>query len=118
MNIALTPNCSQPIYVPGDDRFHLAIIEKIGDLCYNEGNMAKLPENFRPILWSYDFEKCDPEKMKNTIIVNAVSYGDLNHWRWLKSFYGTQDVQKVLDNISVSAVRPSAMKLAKIMFGS
>lgn len=80
--------------------------------------MAKLPENFRSILWSYDFEKCDPEKMKNTIITNAISYGDFEHWRWIKSFYGVPDVKRALDNLPVSAVRPSAMKLAKMMFES
>lgn len=85
--------------------------------CYN-GGMSKLPEMFRPVLWSYDFEKCDPEKMKNTIIENAIMYGDLEHWRWIKSFYGVPEVQKVLNTISVSAVRPSVIKLAKMMFES
>ena len=80
--------------------------------------MAQLPENFRPILWSYNFEKCDPKKMKNTVIANTISYGDLEHWRWIKSFYGVSDVKKVLNSISVSAVRPSAIKLAKMMFES
>lgn len=80
--------------------------------------MARLPDNFRSVLWSYNFEKCDPKKMKNTIITNAIAYGDLEHWRWIKSFYGVPDVQKVLNNISVSTVRPSAIKLAKLMFES
>lgn len=80
--------------------------------------MEKLPENFRSVLWSYNFEKCDPNKMKNTIITNTIAYGDLEHWRWIKSFYGVPDVQKVLNNVSVSAVRPSAIKLAKLMFES
>jgi len=78
--------------------------------------MIKLPEIFRSILWSYDFKKCDPEKMKNTIIANTIAYGDLEHWRWIKSFYGVVEVQKILNNISVSAVRPSAIKLANMMF--
>lgn len=80
--------------------------------------MVKLPEIFRPILWSYDFEKCDPEKMKNTIISNTITYGNLEHWRWIKSFYGVPEVQKTLSNISVSAIRPSAIKLANMMFKS
>lgn len=80
--------------------------------------MTKLPENFRSILWSYDFDKCDPKKMKNTIITNTIQYGNLEHWRWMKSYYGISEVQKVLNNISVSVVRPSAIKLAKMMFKS
>ncbi|OGI60552.1 hypothetical protein A2641_03400 [Candidatus Nomurabacteria bacterium RIFCSPHIGHO2_01_FULL_37_25] len=80
--------------------------------------MKRLPEIFRSILWSYDFEKCDPKTMKNTIITNTIAYGDLDHWRWIKSFYGVSEVQKTLNNISVSAIRPSAIKLANIMFKS
>jgi len=80
--------------------------------------MAKLPETFRPILWSYDFEKCDPKKMKNTIITNTIAYGELDHWRWIKSFYGAPDVQKVIDHMSILAIRPSAIKLARLMFES
>ena len=78
--------------------------------------MIKLPETFRSILWSYDFEKCDPKKMKTTIITNTIAYGNLEHWRWIKSFYGVSQVQKVLNNISISAIRPSAIKLANMMF--
>lgn len=78
--------------------------------------MVKLPEIFRPILWSYNFEKCDPKKMKNTIITNTISYGGLEHWRWIKSFYGVSEIQKTLNNISVSTIRPSAIKLANMMF--
>lgn len=78
--------------------------------------MAKLPETFRPILWSYDFEKCDPEKMKNTIIANTIAYGDLEHWRFIKSFYGVTEVQKALNKVPASDVRPSVIKLANMMF--
>ena len=42
--------------------------------------MNKIPDNFKSILWSYDFSLCDPIKMKNTIITNAISYGNLDHW--------------------------------------
>ncbi|MEK7471152.1 MAG: hypothetical protein AAB623_00685 [Patescibacteria group bacterium] len=78
--------------------------------------MNKIPNNFKSILWSYDFEKCDPIKMKNTIITNTILYGNFEHWRWIKFFYGIPEVKKVLNNISVSAVRPSAIKLARMMF--
>jgi len=54
--------------------------------------------------------------MKNTIITNTILYGNFEHWRWIKFFYGIPEVQKVLNNISVSAVRPSAIKLARLMF--
>jgi hypothetical protein len=78
--------------------------------------MNKMPENFKSILWSYDFASCDPLKMKNTIIKNSISYGNLEHWRWIKSFYGVDNVRKVLNAIPDSDVRSSAKKLANLMF--
>ncbi|OGI65384.1 hypothetical protein A3A95_00830 [Candidatus Nomurabacteria bacterium RIFCSPLOWO2_01_FULL_39_18] len=78
--------------------------------------MKKLPEIFRSILWSYDFEKCDPIKMKNTIIANTILYGNLEHWRWIKSFYGVPEIQKILNSVSVVVIRPSVLKLANLMF--
>jgi hypothetical protein len=78
--------------------------------------MNKIPDYFKPILWSYDFSLCDPIKMKNTIIANAISYGNFEHWRWIKSFYGTEDVRKVLNNTSNLTIRPSVLRLADLMF--
>lgn len=77
--------------------------------------MKKLPEIFRPILWSYDFEKCDPEKMKNTIIANSVNYGTFSHWRLLRSFYGKKVIKERLHTTPLS-FRDSARKLAEIVF--
>jgi len=79
-------------------------------------SMNKMPDNFKTILWSYDFPLCDPLKMENTVITNAISYGNLDHWQWIKSFYGARNVKRVLDTVSDSAIRPSARKLANLMF--
>ncbi|MCX6751169.1 MAG: hypothetical protein NT161_00125 [Candidatus Nomurabacteria bacterium] len=78
--------------------------------------MKKIPDNFKSILWSYDFSLCDPIKMKNTIITNAISYGNLDHWRWIKSFYGVGAVKKVLNTMPNLTIRPSALRLANLMF--
>jgi len=78
--------------------------------------MNKLPKSFKPILWSYDFSSCDPIKMKNIIITNTISYGNLEHWRWIRSFYGVKKVKETLNTVSSSAIRPSARKLADLMF--
>ena|ERR1700730_7597353 len=55
-----------------------------------------LPETFRPLLWSYDFSRIDPLKHKKTIIVQAVNYGTLAHWRWLVQSYGREGVRDVV----------------------
>lgn len=76
----------------------------------------KLPDYFKPILWSYDLNKLDPEKNKKTVIVNAINYGDLKHWRWILENYGKEAVREVLAKTRVSEMRPGARRLASIIF--
>lgn len=76
-----------------------------------------LPEMFRSIMWSYDFEKCDPQEMKNTIISNSLNYGNFSHWRWVKSFYGEKAVRERLDKMPLS-FRDSVHSLVKIVFSN
>lgn len=47
-------------------------------------------------MWSYDFEKVDPLKIKRTIIKQALNYGTFDHWRWIKDFYGIDEITAVL----------------------
>ena len=55
-----------------------------------------MPEYFKPIMWSYDFNAIDPTKDKKTIIINAINYGDLKHWKWMIKFYGREAITEVL----------------------
>lgn len=79
--------------------------------------MVKLPEIFRSVLWSYDFDKCDPEKMKNTIITNSVNYGDFSHWQWIRSFYGDKAINDQLHKMPMSFREP-VRKLAELFFSN
>ncbi len=74
-----------------------------------------LPDIFRSVLWSYDFEKCDPEKMKNTIITNSLNYGNFSHWRFIKSFYGQEAIKERLVKMPFS-FRDNVRALAEIVF--
>jgi hypothetical protein len=76
-----------------------------------------LPETFRPLLWSYDFARIDPLKHKKTIIVQALNYGTLAHWRWLVTSYGREGVRDVLKHIPVSEIKPRSLRLASLVFG-
>jgi len=75
-----------------------------------------LPEYFKIILWSYDFNGVDPIKDEKTIIVNAINYGDLRHWKWLIEFYGKRGVKDVLEKITVTEIRPRVRNLVSILF--
>jgi hypothetical protein len=76
----------------------------------------QLPSFFKSILWSYDFLKIEPDKDKKFIIVNAINYGNLKHWRWLVKIYGIKEVRRVLKNTPMTAIRPRVLKLASLIF--
>jgi len=78
---------------------------------------STLPETFRPLLWSYDFSRIDPLKHKKTIIVQALNYGTLTHWRWLVQNYGREGVRDVLTHVPASEIKPRSLRLASLVFG-
>ena len=79
-------------------------------------NKKTLPEYFKTVLWSYDFDKIDPAKDKKTIIINAINYGDLRHWKWLNEFYGKNTVAEVLKKSPGTEIRPRVRNLVSILF--
>lgn len=76
----------------------------------------KLPESFRSLLWSYRFEDIDPSKHRHIILVQAINYGTLSHWRWLTKHYGLGEVRRLLTTTPITAIRPHAKKLAGLIF--
>ena len=77
---------------------------------------STLPETFRPLLWSYDFSRIDPLKHKKTIILQALNYGTLAHWRWLVQSYGREGVRDVLTHVPASEIKPRSLRLASLVF--
>ncbi len=75
-----------------------------------------LPSIFKPILWSYDFDKCDPLRMKKTIILQTLKYGTLKHWQWIRSFYGDEVVRKILFGIRETEIAPKTKPLIETVF--
>lgn len=78
--------------------------------------LSKLPDYFKPILWSYNFDSMDAKKHKKTIIINSINYGDLRHWSWIADNYGKNTISDVLGSISVTEIRPRVRQLASLMF--
>lgn len=76
----------------------------------------KLPNFFKPILWSLDFSQVDPERDRKNIILNAINYGTLAHWHWLVEHYGREEVKKVLAAVPATEFKPRARRLAGLMF--
>lgn len=76
----------------------------------------KLPEFFRPLFWSYNFDSLDLEEDKKTITVNTINYGDLKHWRWIVNYYSKEGVRKTLETIPATELKKRAGRLAEILF--
>lgn len=78
---------------------------------------TRLPEMFRPLLWSYDFERIDPSTHEKTIIVHAINYGSLRHWRWVLRQYGRERLREVLSTVPATELKPLSRQLASLVFG-
>jgi len=75
-----------------------------------------LPDFFKPLFWSYDFDSLDLEKHKKNIILNVINYGDLEHWRWISNYYGKDNIRQILAEIPATELRPQVRKLTAIVF--
>lgn len=77
----------------------------------------KLPNFFKPLLWSYDFSKIDVEKDKKFIVINSLNYGDLKHWSWLIRHYGRDAIREVIRRTPVTEFRSQVRPLISLVFG-
>lgn len=75
-----------------------------------------LPDFFKPILWSYDFDEMHAETQKKTILVQTINYGQWKHWHWIAQRYGKSEIAKILSTCPQTAFRPPAFFLAKTLF--
>lgn len=76
----------------------------------------KLPDYFDKILWSYDSSQLEPDEDRHLVIVNTINYGDLEHWGWIKNYYGEDVVKGVLETVPVEQLRKRVRPLASIVF--
>jgi len=75
-----------------------------------------LPTEFKALFWSQDYKTLDLNLDKKTIIVNTINYGDLSHWKWIKSFYGDDIIKEILIKISYTELRDRVRPLAELIF--
>lgn len=78
----------------------------------------KLPADFKPLMWSYDFDKIDPLKDKETIIINTINYGSWKQWLWLFNYYGIKELKEIIFNIPQSEFRNyKGLSLVSLILG-
>ena len=78
---------------------------------------SKLPSFFKPVLWSYDFSKINPEENIERIIVNTINYGDWRHWQWIVNYYGKNKVKRIIENTPASEFRKGSLRLISLLLG-
>ena len=79
-------------------------------------NDKKLPKSFEPLFWSQDYEQLDLDLDKKTIIVNTINYGDLDQWKWVKTFYGEEIIKDLLMKSPDTELRDHVKPLVQIFF--
>lgn len=79
------------------------------------GCLSKLPQNFKPLFWSYNFLTIDPERNIERIIINTINYGRWEHWQWIFRHYGIKKVKEIIEDTSVSEFRQRALKLVSLL---
>lgn len=62
-----------------------------------------VPLEFKPFLWSYDFEKLDISKNKKIIIENILNFGSFETTQKLFALYSTAEIKEVLNNMRLSS---------------
>jgi hypothetical protein len=67
------------------------------------------------LLWSYNFDRIDPQGQKKTVIVQAINYGTIEHWRWLIRNYGREGVRDILGRVPATEIKPLSLRLVSFM---
>ena len=76
----------------------------------------KLPDSFKPLLWSLKWDALDVDADKDDIIVAAVNEGTLDQWRWIIRTYGKATIQRVLEGRLETEFHLESRNLAKVVF--
>ena len=77
--------------------------------------MAKLPQDFKKLFWSYDYSLIDSDKHQKVVITSLLNYGDLNHWRWLIRTYGKDKLKRLLTAIPTTEFRKPVLILLSLL---
>jgi len=77
----------------------------------------KMPSFFKPVLWSYNFSKINPDQNPERIIINTINYGDWRHWQWIADYYGKNKLKKIIENTPASEFRQGSLRLISLLLG-
>lgn len=77
--------------------------------------VSKVPNSFRPLLWSYDIARLDLRRDRRTIIVSTLNNGTWAQWRWIKKHYGLPELQRIVASTPATAFRAPVRRLISLI---
>ena len=80
-----------------------------------KAKISKLPQNFKPLFWSYNFSTISPQRDIRRVIINTINYGKWEHWQWIFRHYGVKKAKEIIENIPASEFRQGALKLVSLL---
>lgn len=89
------------------DIFHLPMPQK----------SQKLDKSFKPLFWSYDFDKLDPEKDKHLIIHQVLALGTMKNLKKLFKIYSKQEVKEEFLRPRPGLYFPPVLKFCQFLLG-
>ena len=78
----------------------------------------KIPESFRPLLWSLRWDDIDIWEDREDIIINTINDGTWDQWRWLTRIYGKTEIARVISKRLVTEFHPESRRLAELVFNA
>lgn len=56
----------------------------------------KLPSSFKPYFWDVDFEKLDPKKYPEFVLIRIIEHGNSQAFRWALKHYSLKAFRKIV----------------------
>lgn len=82
----------------------------------NQKKANKIPDIFRPFLWSYDCDGLDLKKNKKRIILNLLNLGTKEATDLMKKIYSEKEIKEVIKNSSASEWNKKSLNFWGLIF--
>ncbi len=75
----------------------------------------KIDKSFKPLFWSYDFNKLDPNKDKHLIIHQVLALGSINNLKKLFKIYSKPEIKKEFLKPQPGLYSPPVLKFCQFL---
>lgn len=79
-------------------------------------NNSILPQSVKNTLWSYDTDKIDLQKNKQTVVSQVLNFGNKDATDWLVKTYGENQIAQIANNIPLGQWDKKSLALWSLVF--